>query len=256
MKFEQLDKRMRAFEENLDQFVLPGVFMVARLDGRSFTRLTKELLDLDKPFDEKFRDAMIETTTHLMSCGFKIIYGYCQSDEISLLFDRSKNSFGRKTRKLLSVLAGEASATFTREMNAIGVFDCRIIPLPTEDLVVDYFRWRAEDAGRNALSAWCYRTLRKTGATMAQATKCLDGKSAEDKNQLLFEQGINYNDIPVWQKRGVGCLYETSETLAANPVTEAVTSSSRRRLQVQKVLPLGVEYDLLMRRILIETKVD
>ena len=44
MKFEMLDKKMRGFEENLDQFVLPEVFIVARLDGRGFTRLTKELL--------------------------------------------------------------------------------------------------------------------------------------------------------------------------------------------------------------------
>jgi tRNA(His) guanylyltransferase len=130
MKFEILDKRMRSFEENLDQFVLPELYMIARLDGRSFTRLTKELLPLDKPFDEKFRDTMIETVTHLMNCGFKIIYGYTQSDEISLLLDKNENVFSRKTRKILSILAGEASAKFTRSMGEMGVFDCRIIPLP------------------------------------------------------------------------------------------------------------------------------
>src|SRR5688572_14206833 len=87
MKFDVLDKRMRAFEESLDQFVLPGVFIVVRLDGRGFTRLTKELLPLERPFDERFRDAMISTVTHLMDNGFKVRYGYTQSDEISLLLD-------------------------------------------------------------------------------------------------------------------------------------------------------------------------
>lgn len=100
-----LDKRMRAFEENLDQFVLPDVYIVARLDGRCFTRLTKEVLTLEKPFDETFRDVMIETVSHLMNCGFKVIYGYCQSDEISLLFDKHEIGFARKTRKLLSILS-------------------------------------------------------------------------------------------------------------------------------------------------------
>ena len=38
MKFDDLDERMRIFETAHDHRVLPGVFMVARLDGRGFTR--------------------------------------------------------------------------------------------------------------------------------------------------------------------------------------------------------------------------
>lgn len=40
MKFDDLDKKMRVFETTADLCVLPSMFMVARLDGRSFTRLT------------------------------------------------------------------------------------------------------------------------------------------------------------------------------------------------------------------------
>ena len=249
MKFEMLDKKMRSFEENLDQFVLPEVYLVARLDGRGFTRLTKELLPLERPFDETFRDAMIETVSHLMNCGFKITYGYSQSDEISILFDKNENAFARKTRKLLSVLSGEASAKFTSQMGAMGVFDCRIIPLPTENLVVDYFRWRAEDASRNALNAWCYWTLRKNGASVAEATNQLEGKSIAYKNQFLFENGINYNDLPSWQKRGVGLLYETVETSAYNPKSETMVSASRKRLGVEMNLPLNMEYEIMLKEL-------
>ena len=35
--------------------------MVARIDGRSFTRLTKEVHNFEAPFDAKFRDLMVET---------------------------------------------------------------------------------------------------------------------------------------------------------------------------------------------------
>jgi tRNA(His) 5'-end guanylyltransferase len=42
MKFDELDRRMRVFETAHDLCVLPGLRMVARLDGRNFTRLTKE----------------------------------------------------------------------------------------------------------------------------------------------------------------------------------------------------------------------
>lgn len=42
MKFDELEKRMRIFETAHDYCVLPGLFIVARIDGRNFTRLTRE----------------------------------------------------------------------------------------------------------------------------------------------------------------------------------------------------------------------
>src|ERR1700761_5879636 len=99
MKFDDLDTRMRVFETSHDLCVLPGVFMVARLDGRGFTRLTKETHSFDAPFDERFRNQMLDTTEYLMTdCGFNFVYGYTESDEISLLFAPAERSFGRKLR--------------------------------------------------------------------------------------------------------------------------------------------------------------
>ena len=130
MKFDDLDAKMRVFETSHDYCVLPGLYMVARLDGRSFTRLTKELHSFKTPYDTRFRDYMLSTTEHLMGCGFNILYGYSESDEISLLFHKSEDSFGRKTRKLNSILAGEASAKFSLLLGDIACFDCRISELP------------------------------------------------------------------------------------------------------------------------------
>src|SRR4051794_16411425 len=97
MKFDDLDQKMRVFETANDQCVLPGIHMVARLDGRSFTRLTKEVHKFEAPFDPRFRDLVVGTAEHLMSdCGFNMTYGYTESDEISLLFALDENSFGRK----------------------------------------------------------------------------------------------------------------------------------------------------------------
>ena len=110
MKFDDLDARMRVFETAHDHRVLPGLFMIARIDGRNFTRLTKERHRFEAPYDSRFRDHMVATTGHLMNCGFRVVYGYTQSDEISLVMHRNENAFGRKLRKLNSILAGEASA--------------------------------------------------------------------------------------------------------------------------------------------------
>ena len=66
MKFDELDEKMRVYETAFDQCAVPGMFLVARIDGRSFTRLTKEVHRFNAPFDERFRDLMVVTTEHLI----------------------------------------------------------------------------------------------------------------------------------------------------------------------------------------------
>ena len=133
MKFDDLDAKMRVFEQSLDQIIPPGNYIVARIDGRSFTRLTKEVCKFEAPFDERFNKMMVETVKGLVAdTGMEIIYGYTQSDEISLLFAPGTNVFGRKVRKLNSVLAGSASSLFSLKLGQLAVFDSRIGLLPWE----------------------------------------------------------------------------------------------------------------------------
>ena len=232
--------------------MLEGIYVVARLDGHGFTRLTKQEMNLEKPFDERFRDAMIATMRHLMDCGFRMMYGYTQSDEISLLLHPLDDTFGRKERKLLSILAAEASVVFSMHMGRPAVFDCRLVPLPTIDRVVDYFRWRQEDAHRNSLNSHCYWALRKDGLTAAVAQKRMAGISNGEKNELLFERGINYNDLPLWQKRGVGVYFLDEERRGFNPKTKEETICVRRVLHLEEVLPIGEEYSRMIKDIVSE----
>jgi tRNA(His) guanylyltransferase len=254
MKFDDLDSKMRVFETSADLCVLPGIYMVARLDGRSFTRLTKEVCQFEAPFDVRFRDLMVATVESLMTCGFTVLYAYTESDEISLLFDQDENLFGRKLRKYNSTLAGEASAHFSLKLGQAASFDCRISQLPNVDLVVDYFRWRNEDAARNALSAWCYWTLRKEGLNQRDADRRLFGLSVSAKNELLFERGVNFNDLPNWQKRGVGLYWEDYDKPAINPLTNENVTASRRRIRTDYDLPMKEEYAAFVRSILEQTQ--
>jgi len=242
MKFNDLDKKMRIYETSNDTLIVPDIYIVARIDGRSFTRLTKEVHQLEAPYDIRFRDIMTKTVKHLMDCGFRITYGYTQSDEISLLFDLRENSFQRKERKLNSVLAGETSAKFSVLLGDVGAFDCRISQLPTKALVADYFRWRNEDAHRNALNSYCYWTLRKEGESASNASVQLSGVSVADKNELLLQRGINFNDLPTWQKHGVGIYWEEYEKKATNPKTGQAVMAFRNRLKVDLKLPMKDEY--------------
>ncbi len=226
MNFEELDKKMRSFEQSLDQVILPELYLAVRLDGRNFTKLTKEICRFEAPFDTRFRDAMIDTTKHLMQCGFRIVYGYTESDEISLLFHPEDHTFGRKTRKINSVLAGEASACMSLKLGTVACFDSRVIPLPNLERVKDYFSWM----------------LRKKGVSAREATKQLEGQSVSWKNELLFSENINYNNLPSWQKRGIGLYYSAYEKVGYNPLTNQEQPAVRNKLITELELKTGNEY--------------
>ncbi|MFD1045043.1 tRNA 5'-guanylyltransferase, partial [Kibdelosporangium lantanae] len=84
--------------------------------------------------------------------------------------------------------------------------------------VIDYFLGRQSDAHRSALNGWCYWTLRKAGQSREQATKALEGANASAKNELLYRHGVNFNEVPTWQRRGVGLWWETYERPGYDPV--------------------------------------
>ena len=232
MRFDDLDKIMRTHEKSLDQYIEPDKIIIARLDGRSFTKLTKEKCDFKKPFDENFRDLMVATVMHLMKdCGFNIERGFTESDEISLLLAPDSMQFNRKVRKLNSILAGEASAYFSLQLGIPACFDCRIIPLPDQKRVDDYFSWRQEDANRNALNSWCYWTLRDKGYNAADAQEMIKGKSIEEKKGLLEQYGITYDLLPEWQRKGVNIQWHTVEKEGWNPMTQAKTVTTRKELR-------------------------
>jgi tRNA(His) guanylyltransferase len=251
MKFDELDSKMRVFETIHDVSVMPEMYMVARIDGRGFTRLTKEIHKFEAPFDIKFRDYMVETVNYLMNCGFNIIYGYTQSDEISLLFDLNENTFSRKHRKYNSVLAGAASAKFSLLLGDIATFDCRLCELPNQKLVVDYFRWRNEDAHRNALNAHCYWRLRQDSFSKGEATKRIEKLSIADKNELLFSYGINFNDLPSWQKRGIGLYWHEVEKEGYNPKLKEKVMVKRRQIKIDYDLPMKDDYNDFLKKLLV-----
>lgn len=251
MKFTDLDRKMRVYETSHDHCVLPGIFMVARIDGRCFSTLTKEIHDFEAPYDLRFRDYMITTIRHLMGCGFRVVFAYSQSDEINLLLHRNETSFSRKLRKYNSVLASEASAAFTHAFGHIASFDSRISQLPRLEDVLDYFQWRQEDAFRNALNGHCYWYYRKEGKTDTEAHKLLMNVSNADKNELLFSKAnINFNDVPLWQKRGFALYWKQVEKEGVNPKTGETNISLKKELHVDLEIPMKNDFREFLRTLI------
>jgi tRNA(His) guanylyltransferase len=239
MNPDDLEQRMRALEYFHDLRVLPGTWPVLRVDGRSFSRLTET--QFEKPFDLRFHELMCRTTEALVT-ELGAVFGYTESDEISLLLPRTSDVFDRSVEKLVSIAASIAGGTFSLGLGAVAQFDGRVWMGAQPGLVVDYFRWRQADATRCALNGWAYWTLRKAGGSVGEATSALDGQSVAYKNELLFQNGVNFNDVPTWQKRGTGLYWETFEKEGFNPKLGQAVTAVRRRIKVDRDLPMGEDY--------------
>jgi tRNA(His) 5'-end guanylyltransferase len=233
---------MRSYEAVFDLRIPPGFHIVVRLDGRSFTRLTQEVCAFEAPFDTRFRDLMVVTARHLIDCGFNVLYGYGESDEISLLLHPEDTSFSRKARKYVSLLAGEASAAFSVALGRPASFDGRLSILPGREQVIDYFRWRMSDAIRCCLNGHAYWMLRRQGRSGQAASEELRGMGHGDKHELLFQSGVDFDRLPTWQKRGFGVYWAESEITGYHPKTGEATATRRRRRFTDFRLPAEDDY--------------
>lgn len=192
--------RMKEYE-NAYRLSLPRRLpVIIRIDGAHFHTFTR---GMTKPFDEKLIFALWETCKYLAYniMGCKLVYH--QSDEISLLltnYDKltTQSWFENNLQKMVSISASLATAKFNEEIQKVypgqplATFDARAWVLP-QDEVTNYFLWRQQDATKNSISMVAQAHFRHS------ELEGLNGNQLQDK--LFVEKGINWNELPVWQKR-------------------------------------------------------
>ncbi|WP_396137105.1 tRNA(His) guanylyltransferase Thg1 family protein [Bacillus sp. AG4(2022)] len=194
--------RMKVYENSYRINLPKRMPVILRIDGTHFHTYTR---GMSKPFDEDLVNAFWETCTYLAEniMGCKVVYH--QSDEISLLltnYDKltTQSWFDNNLQKLVSVSASMATAKFNEVMRKkypdkqLATFDSRAWVIP-HDEVCNYFLWRQQDATKNSISMVAQANFSH------KELQGLNGKQMQDK--LMLEKGVNWNDTPIWQKRGV-----------------------------------------------------
>lgn len=222
-----LGERMKEYEAVTDVKLIKNMPVIIRLDGRAFHTFTK---GFEKPFDRIFSDCMGKTMKYLCENINNCVFGYTQSDEITLvLFDKDENSetwFDNRLQKIVSISASMATLQFNKifleyyncqkEQNIspkklfMAMFDARAFNIPTED-VVNNIIWRQNDAAKNSINS------------VAQANftfKELQGKNGSDmQDMLMLQKGINWNDTPTMYKRGYCCTRKEVKVVTSNGET-------------------------------------
>ena len=227
---DDLGVRMKTFYEQIPKTKLMRRCPVAiRIDGKAFHTFTR---GFHKPFDEVLIKSMQETMKYLCENIQGCVLGYTQSDEITLiLVDYKKLTssawFDYEVQKICSIAASMATMAFNESFSKIysklyrdkiehgenvdelvktyafkagkAIFDARCFNIPKEE-VTNLVYWRQLDASRNSIQMVgqdCF------------SHKELQNKSCNDiQDMLMTQKGINWNDLPAYQKRGSCCVKE------------------------------------------------
>lgn len=247
---ETLEDRMKAYEgvEAGRRFDRDKP-VCARIDGRSFSRWTR---DLGKPFDPRLSQAMLETARYLLAeSDARVVY--TQSDEITLLFysEDPKRSifFDGRVQKMTSVLAALATVRFAQlagellpeRRDAPAVFDCRVWQLPSKAEAANVFLWREFDATRNSIEM-ATRAQYGHGEMMYRSTA--------EMLEMLAARGVDWSTYPTHfqrgrylQRRKVMRSFTTEELEALPPKHEARRDPSlqfeRSLLEVLELPPIS-----------------
>jgi tRNA(His) guanylyltransferase len=211
---DKFGDRMKMYEGyETDRKFIPLLPVVARIDGRSFSKFTK---GLNRPYDIYMSNAMIETTRRLVEATNAKV-GYTQSDEITLGWYsddvKSQIFFDGRIFKMTSQLAALATLYFYQAVletfpeydkyaKKNPTFDARVWQLPNLTEAANVFLWREWDATKNSISMAAHDNF---------SHKQLHQKNQSDMQEMLFQKGINWNDYPDFFKRGTYVRRSTKE---------------------------------------------
>lgn len=229
---DELGKRMKENYEMRSRTSLMRREPVAiRIDGKAFHTFTK---GLKRPFDDILMLSMKETMLDLCKNIQGCVFGYTQSDEITLiLIDYQTLTtdawFDYEVQKITSISASMATLYFNQHfaenvdywvdnyyqawhhsddddkyLQALdkcckvgAMFDARCFNIPKEE-VCNLIYWRQLDATRNS--------IQMVGQTFF-SHKQLQNKTCNNIQDMLMEEyKINWNNYSADKKRGTACF--------------------------------------------------
>ncbi len=199
MNTDALGDRMKLYENaECARRFMPMLPVMARVDGRAFHSFTRGML---RPFDPDMTRCM-NMTASLLAAETGAAMAYTQSDEITLVWHSTSLTsqiwFDGRITKMTSQLASQATVIFNHIIpNEWSLrhptFDARVWNVPNRTEAVNCFLWREMDATKNSISMAAHAHF---------SDKQLHGLNGSQKQELLFQKGINWNDYPASFKRG------------------------------------------------------
>ena len=222
-----LKDKCREYQKRRDYHVDADKFIIAHIDGRSFSKMIKN--KFNKPFDSSFINMMNETASYLCAMVQGVHLAYVQSDEISLLIKKNTAEsdvfFGGRLCKMQSIIASLATAKFNQlyminyfkkheDKNPfyeerhyttsecvdtianfpLCQFDCKVWDVDTANDAMAWFLFRNIDCIRNS--------KQQTAQAYLPHNALLGLESDTQIKKLLDEKGVDWNSFSGGEKWG------------------------------------------------------
>lgn len=195
-----LGDRMKSYERACKTVLTPRTPVIIRVDGKAFHTYARGCV---RPFDGHLIAAMDAVALALCAEVDGAKLAYVQSDEISILVHTYRTFeqqpwFANEVQKLVSITAGVASGVMTEVSPVVfgtvrrACFDSRAFTMPESD-VNNYFLWRQKD--------WTRNSVQMLARSLYSHRECT-GKSNPELQEMCFQKGHNWNDLPTHLKRG------------------------------------------------------
>lgn len=200
--FKEMKERLEEYKNTSNRKLMKGLPICCILDGSSFSKFVK---GLETPYDERLSNLMIESCKFLVEKTNARV-GFCGSDEISLILWEedadSQTIYNGRVEKLLSEIPAMLSVRFNKvlpnylpeKVDKEPYFDCKVWNVPSIEDAVNSLWIREESVTNNAISM---------ASQKYYSHKELENVNSKEKQELLFQKGINFNDYPAHFKRGV-----------------------------------------------------
>ena len=257
MDTSDLAKRMKDYEKRNRYYLQRRMPVILRLDSRAGHTFTR---GFNRPFDEVFMESMQETAKYLCENIQNAKIAYVQSDEITIVlvdYDKLNTEpfFEYRVDKLCSISAGMATLHFNRvfkekvskfihdnpdsklcerykQSEKMGlIFDCRAFNIPKEEVTNNLY-WRQLDCSRNSIQMvgqanFSHKELQNKSCNMIQ-------------DMLMTQKGINWNDLPTYQKRGSCCvkMYQIGEGSWSSHAEDKLMPNGRTEWAIDTEIPV------------------
>lgn len=212
MKGQLGDRIKENYERRNRPSLIRRCYTIIRCDGKAFHSYCR---GLKRPFDDGFMEDMDAAAAYLCKHIMGAKFAFVQSDEISVLITDFETKgvqawFDNDMQKMCSVSASMATRAFNEaRLRRLGVdgmkwaeFDSRVFQVADRKEVENVFIWRQQDSTRNSISSV---------AQSMYSAKELHGKSSDQKQEMIFQKGLNWNDLAPRYKRGRIVVNETYE---------------------------------------------
>ena len=275
-KKDSLGDRMKGYENISRSYLTRRVPVIIRLAGKAFHTFTR---GMKKPFDPVLTQAMQQTMKSLCENIQGCVFGYTQSDEITLVLTdyatiKTDAWFGYNIQKMTSIAASMATLAFDREfiiaygqwfdrsftngesdlpgfssLDALyaskrhqALFDARVFSIPKEE-VCNCLIWRQQDATRNSIEA--------VGQAFFSQRELHKKNCNEIQEMLWSNHNINWNNFPTENKRGSCCVKQSTDASMNDPMNPGKTIMvTRRKWVIDAEIPIFTQNRSYIERLL------